>query len=182
MAKAEQLSIVSVTHDLVKRRSVALITWDGVSDRRLAVDVPFDTKLEDLLPAVQAALVELRTELEIAQLKSRRPKLDHGDELREIEPNGHGERPLEHDVAQTSNPRWRPRAVRERFPCAGQALEVTRRAALGEFEAGACDQFRHDARYPDFAGRRLRHDARGRMDRCGARAGTKPAWDVRTMN
>jgi hypothetical protein len=73
MAKAEQLSIVSVTHDLVKRRSVALITWDGVSDRRLAVDVPFDTRLEDLLPAVQAALVELRTELEIAQLKIAAP-------------------------------------------------------------------------------------------------------------
>lgn len=68
-AIVEQLSVVSVTHDLVKQRSVAVITWDDVSDRRLGVTIPFDTKIEDLLPAVHAALAELRTELELAQLK-----------------------------------------------------------------------------------------------------------------
>jgi hypothetical protein len=73
MATSERLSIVSLTHDLVMRRSIALITWDDVADRRLAVAVPFNTKLEDLLPAVQAALVELRTELEIADLKIAAP-------------------------------------------------------------------------------------------------------------
>jgi hypothetical protein len=73
MATSERLSIVSLTHDLVTQRSIALITWDDVADRRLAVAVPFNTKLEDLLPAVQAALVELRTELEIADLKIAAP-------------------------------------------------------------------------------------------------------------
>jgi hypothetical protein len=73
MATSERLSIVSLTHDLVTQRSIALITWDDVADRRLGVAVPFNTKLEDLLPAVQAALVELRTELEIADLKIAAP-------------------------------------------------------------------------------------------------------------
>ncbi len=74
MANPEQLSIVSVTHDLVRQRSLALIIWDNIGDRRLGVNIPFDTKLEDLLPAVQTALIELRTELETAHLKVAVPQ------------------------------------------------------------------------------------------------------------
>jgi hypothetical protein len=46
MATSERLSIVSLTHDLVNQRSIALINWDDVADRRLCVAVPFDTKLK----------------------------------------------------------------------------------------------------------------------------------------
>ena len=62
MATSERLSIVSLTHEIAKQRSFALIAWDDIGDKRLSVRVPFNTKIEDLLPAVQAALVELRTE------------------------------------------------------------------------------------------------------------------------
>jgi hypothetical protein len=74
MATSQRLSIVSLTHDIVKQRSFALINYDDTADKRLNVPVPFNTKIEDLLPAVQAALVELRTELEIADLKIAAPK------------------------------------------------------------------------------------------------------------
>ena len=65
MATSQRLSIVSLTHDIVKQRSFALINYDSTADKRLNVPVPFNTKIEDLLPAVQAALVELRTEVSI---------------------------------------------------------------------------------------------------------------------
>jgi len=46
----QELTIVSLTHDLQNKRSLALITWDGIPDRRLSVPVPFNTKIDELLP------------------------------------------------------------------------------------------------------------------------------------
>jgi hypothetical protein len=65
----QELTIVSLTHDLQKKRSLALITWDGIPDRRLSVPVPFLTKIDEILPAAQTALRELQAELENARLK-----------------------------------------------------------------------------------------------------------------
>jgi hypothetical protein len=65
----QELTIVSLTHDLQNKRSLALITWDGIPDRRLSVPVPFNTKIDELLPAAQTALRELQAELESTRLK-----------------------------------------------------------------------------------------------------------------
>ncbi len=41
MSAPQRLSIVSLTHELLKQRSIVLITWDDVADRRLGVAVSF---------------------------------------------------------------------------------------------------------------------------------------------
>ncbi len=73
MTNPEQHSIVGLTHDIIRQRSFALLAWDDVADKRLSVPVPYNIKLHDLLPAVQAVLVEFRTELESADLKIAAP-------------------------------------------------------------------------------------------------------------
>ena len=69
MPDPQRLTIAQLTHDLQKERSIALITWDNFEDKRLGVVVPFNTKIADLLPAIQAALADLRKELEFAEVK-----------------------------------------------------------------------------------------------------------------
>jgi hypothetical protein len=56
---AHEVTIISVTHDLQGQRSVVLIKWDEAADRRLSLPIPFNTQLDDLLPATHAAIRKL---------------------------------------------------------------------------------------------------------------------------
>jgi hypothetical protein len=76
----EEITVVSVTHDLQKKRSLVLIKWDNNGDRRLSLPIPFETQLHDLLSATQVAILELQNELAGAHLKlAQAPDTDVGD-------------------------------------------------------------------------------------------------------
>lgn len=40
--------IAGLTHDLVAKRSLVTLTWEGVADKRLVLEVPFGCTLSDL--------------------------------------------------------------------------------------------------------------------------------------
>jgi hypothetical protein len=65
----QDLTIVSITHDLTQKRSFVMVLWDKNPDKRLSLPVPFDLRIEDLIPATKIALQELKTEMENARLK-----------------------------------------------------------------------------------------------------------------
>ena len=44
---AGSVVIAGLTHDLLSKRSLATLTWEGVADKRLVLDVPFGCTLSD---------------------------------------------------------------------------------------------------------------------------------------
>lgn len=61
--------IAGLTHDLVTKRSLVTLTWEGVADKRLVLDVPFGCTLSDLRVETERALRAFSAEIAAAPIK-----------------------------------------------------------------------------------------------------------------
>ena len=64
MSEAEppSVSIVALTHDLIRKRSIVSLRWVTDPEKNVALPVPFGCSLESLPAEAEAALRELSTE------------------------------------------------------------------------------------------------------------------------
>ena len=63
-----QLVITHLSHDLQAKKSFVSLGWPDDASRRLGLEVPFGTPLDDIEPAARKALAALTEELGAATL------------------------------------------------------------------------------------------------------------------
>jgi len=67
--EAKPIVIAGLYHDLVSRRSLVTLAWDGVNDKRLTLNVPFGCTLADLPKEAERALREFASDIATASVK-----------------------------------------------------------------------------------------------------------------
>lgn len=66
---ANRLIVTHLSHDLQAKKSFVSYVWSDDPSKRLGLEVPFGTTLDDLEPAAKAALSALADELKAAELE-----------------------------------------------------------------------------------------------------------------
>jgi hypothetical protein len=56
------VTIAALTHDLVRKRSVVTMVWDGDPEKRVGLPVPFGCSLDDVRAEAEKALRALSAE------------------------------------------------------------------------------------------------------------------------
>lgn len=64
--------VAGLQHDLINKRSLVTLAWEGVGDKRLVLDVPFGCTLADLPAAADAALQAFAAELATTSVEQAR--------------------------------------------------------------------------------------------------------------
>jgi hypothetical protein len=59
---AKSVTIVSLTHDLIRKRSFAAMVWDGDAEKALSLPVAFGCSLEAVRTEAEKAMRELSAE------------------------------------------------------------------------------------------------------------------------
>lgn len=67
---AKPVVVAGVYHDLVKRQSTVALTWDGVADKRLVLEVPFGCSLSGIQQEAEKALREFASDIAKAPMKT----------------------------------------------------------------------------------------------------------------
>jgi hypothetical protein len=62
-------TVAGLHHDLVAKRSFVTFIWEGSPDRRLVLDVPFGTTLDDANTEAEKALRSFATQLATTPIK-----------------------------------------------------------------------------------------------------------------
>jgi hypothetical protein len=57
------MRVISLTHDLHRKRSLALLVWEDDPEKKLSVPVPFGCSLENVSEAAEKAVRELSREI-----------------------------------------------------------------------------------------------------------------------
>ena len=60
--EAPSATVVALTHDLRRKRSIASISWDNDPEKNVAVPVPFGCSLSDVQSEAEKAVRELSAE------------------------------------------------------------------------------------------------------------------------
>ncbi|WP_374626659.1 hypothetical protein [Devosia sp.] len=64
-----QLTITHLSHDIAARKSFVSYVWSDDPGKRLGLEVPFGTALDDVEPAARSALAALSAELRSADVR-----------------------------------------------------------------------------------------------------------------
>jgi hypothetical protein len=56
------VTVVALTHDLVRKRSIVTMTWDTDPEKKLGLPVPYGCSLDDVRAQAEAALRALSAE------------------------------------------------------------------------------------------------------------------------
>ena len=56
------ITVIALTHDLVRKRSIVMMTWDTDSEKKLGLPVPYGCSLDDVRAEAEAALRALSAE------------------------------------------------------------------------------------------------------------------------
>jgi hypothetical protein len=62
-SKPEAVTIASLAHDMLKRKSIVTLIWGDGSERRIALPVPYGTPLDQIHHEAKAAVRQFATEL-----------------------------------------------------------------------------------------------------------------------
>jgi hypothetical protein len=57
------MRVISLTHDLDRRRSLAVLVWEDDPEKKIAVPVPFGCPLDGVREAAETAVRELSREI-----------------------------------------------------------------------------------------------------------------------
>jgi hypothetical protein len=66
------VTVVALAHDLVRKRSIVTLVWDGDSEKRVALHVPYGCNLDDLRDEAEKALRALSSETATLPVKVAR--------------------------------------------------------------------------------------------------------------
>ena len=56
------ITVIALTHDLVRKRSIVTMTWDADAEKKVGLPVPYGCSLEDVRGEAEAALRALSAE------------------------------------------------------------------------------------------------------------------------
>src|SRR5947209_19835052 len=56
------ITVIALTHDLVRKRSIVMMTWDTDAEKKLGLPVPYGCSLDDVRAEAEAALRALSAE------------------------------------------------------------------------------------------------------------------------
>ena len=56
------ITVIALTHDLVRKRSIVMMTWDSDAEKKLGLPVPYGCSLDDVRAEAEAALRALSAE------------------------------------------------------------------------------------------------------------------------
>jgi hypothetical protein len=63
MTVQKSMTVVALTHDLVRKRSIVTVIWDDDAEKRVALPVPFACDLNAVRAEAEKAVRELSTEM-----------------------------------------------------------------------------------------------------------------------
>jgi hypothetical protein len=63
MTVQKSVTVVALTHDLIRKRSIVTVIWDDDAEKRIALPVPFACDLNSLRAEAEKAVRELSAEM-----------------------------------------------------------------------------------------------------------------------